>query len=190
MIAGSVNISSPTPGQQVIFVKNSEYLITHPNYSRPKVENDIALIHLPEPLNYTDHISEVKLRINDASLYLNKNVTASGFGKTADDSKSSKQLMWTTLKVIPNRVCARFYQPGQFDKSKLCTTAGTRRNPHSTCQGDSGGPLVLTGKKPFQQIGLVSFGGDSCEEGTPVAFTRINSHKDFIEDNTGLSFDD
>lgn len=149
--------------------------------------NDIALIRLPEPLNYTDHIDKVELRINDKSTYVGKNVTSSGFGKTSDSSKPSKTLMWTTLTIITNRVCARSYQSGLVDNTKLCTSAGTRVKPHSTCQGDSGGPLVLT--ETLEQIGLVSFGGDSCQRGTPVAFTRISAHKDFIEDNSGLSFD-
>lgn len=171
----------------MIFVGDSDDLITHPKYSRKKVVNDIALIRLPTPLNYTDHIDVVGLRIDDKSTYVGKNVTASGFGKTSDTSKSSKTLMWTTLTVITNRVCARSYQSGLVDKTKLCTSAGNRIEPHSTCQGDSGGPLVLT--DTLEQIGLVSFGGDSCERGIPVAFTRISAHKEFIEDNTGLSFD-
>ncbi|KAL5288495.1 hypothetical protein ACFFRR_008991 [Megaselia abdita] len=186
VIAGTVDLSGPTPDQQVIFVNDSDYLITHPNYTRKKVLNDIALIRLPQPLNYTDHIDEVDLRINDKSYYVGKNVTASGFGKTSDSSKPSKTLMWTTLTVITNQVCARSYQSGLVDNTKLCTSAGTRFKPHSTCQGDSGGPLVLT--ESLEQIGLVSFGGDSCQRGTPVAFTRVSAHKGFIEDTTGISF--
>lgn len=149
--------------------------------------NDIALIRLPQPLNYTDHISKVNIRINDDSTYVGKNVTASGFGKTSDSSKPSNTLMWTTLTVITNTVCARYYQSGLVDNTKLCTSAGTIIRPHSTCQGDSGGPLVLT--ETLEQIGLVSFGGDSCQRGTPVAFTRISAHKGFIESKTRLLFE-
>lgn len=187
VIAGSVDLSGPTEDQQVVLVNDENDLITHPKYSRKKIVNDIALIRLPQPLNYTENIDVANLRINDRSTYVGKNVTASGFGKTSDSSSPSKTLMYTTLTVITNTVCARSYQSGLVDNTKLCTSAGTRFDPHSTCQGDSGGPLVLTGST--EQIGLVSFGGNSCQRGTPVAFTRINVHKDFIEDTTGLSFD-
>ena len=49
-------------------------------------------------------------------------------------------------------------------------------------QGDSGGPLVHEGVI----YGITSFGGSvSCEDGVPVAFTRVSQYKDWIETFTG-----
>lgn len=107
-------------------------------------------------------------------------MTVSGFGKTGDDTKSSHELRYTNLKVISNRVCSMSYRPGVVDGSKICCDS---RGPHSTCQGDSGGPLVLKGT--YNLVGLTSFGGDSCEQGTPVVFTRVSAHKRFLEKYLG-----
>lgn len=39
----------------------------------------------------------------------------------------------------------------------------------------------------YTEVGIVSFGHIAgCEKGHPVAFTRITSYLDWIEENTGI----
>jgi secreted trypsin-like serine protease len=48
-------------------------------------------------------------------------------------------------------------------------------------QGDSGGPLVILIDDTYNLIGIVSFGADTgCEQGSPVAFTRVTSYLSWI----------
>lgn len=146
--------------------------------------NDIALIKLPRAVTLNDRVGLVNLDINNGSPFLNVIATASGFGKTGDDSKTD-DLMYVHLRVISNDECAQYYRPGRIDNSRLCTGSGTSNRPTQTCKGDSGGTLVQSSNK--MQIGITSF-GKKCEDGVPAVFTRINSHKRFIEETTRMSF--
>lgn len=179
VLAGSVDRSHPTEGQQVFFL-NSEDFKTHPEYDRDGIKNDITLLHLPQKINYTENIQPVKLLVDDEQTYKGKNMTVSGFGQTDDQSAASHHLRYTNLKVISNFACSLYYTPGLVESSKICCDS---RGPHSTCQGDSGGPLVLEGT--YYLVGLTSFGGGSCEKGTPVVFTRVSAHKEFLENHLG-----
>lgn len=178
---GSVNFRQP---QQSQIVPRSG-LRTHPTYNRETKANDIALIRLPTGVQLNSKVGLVQLAINDGSSYVNIITTASGFGKTGDNSRTD-DLMYVNLRVIPNNECARSFMPGRIDHTRLCTGSGSPQNPMQTCQGDSGGPLVLSSNK--MQIGLTSFGATSCEAGRPAVFTRINSHQGFIERTTGINF--
>lgn len=160
-------------------------LRTHPRYDRTTKVNDIALIRLPTSAQLNNRVGLVRIAINDGSSYVGALATASGFGKTGDNSRTD-DLMYVNLRVISNVECARSYASGGVDNSRLCTASGTLDRPRQTCQGDSGGPLVLSSERI--QIGLTSYGKKSCVRGVPVVFTRINSHKNFIERTTQMAF--
>jgi len=55
--------------------------------------------------------------------------------------------------------------------------------------GDSGGPLVVkqedNGQPFFMQVGIVSFGGRSCQRAFPVGFTRVTAFMTYISSITG-----
>lgn len=82
------------------------------------------------------------------------------------------------MVVMKNEVCSAIFSRSYIDGTKLCASGGLRFIGSAPCKGDSGGPLVLF--KTNQLMGVVSFGRGSCVKGSPVAYTRINSHKDFI----------
>lgn len=158
---------------------------THPNYNADTRRNDIALIRLPTAVTLNSRVGLIRLAINDGSSFVNSVAVASGFGKTGDNSRTD-DLMYVNLRVIGNNECEGEFRPGLIDGTRLCTGSGTPDRPMQTCQGDSGGPLVMNSNR--QLIGVTSFGGKSCEMGKPAVFTRINSHKNFIERTTGMSF--
>lgn len=159
---------------------------THPQYDNPPQTrvNDIALLKLPVPVQLNKYVGIVRLAfVNDN--YEGELTTASGFGKTGDNSRTN-ELYWVNLRVYNNGDCATYYGPGLIDNSRLCTASGSAQNPMQTCQGDSGGPLVTASNN--MQIGLTSFGYQSCETGSPAVFTRTSSHKRWIERTTGITF--
>lgn len=177
VLAGSVDLSQYTDGQQV-FNLNSNDFQTHPGFDINGIKNDVALLHLPQQLDYTENVQPAKLLVDDNQTYLGLTMTSSGFGKTSDQSAPSQQLMFTNLRVVSNLFCSLYFGP--IEKSKICCDT---RDHHSTCEGDSGGPLILAGTSNI--VGLTSFGGQSCEGGTPVVFTRVSAYKDFIEQHVG-----
>ncbi|KAL5283596.1 hypothetical protein ACFFRR_006073 [Megaselia abdita] len=62
VLAGSVDRSRPTKGQQVFFLDSQDFK-THPEYDRKGIKNDITL--LPQKINYTENIQPVTLLIDD-----------------------------------------------------------------------------------------------------------------------------
>lgn len=179
---GTTDLSQTQPGQQRFEVNNANDIITHPNYRRQGLFNDIALIRLPRDIQYTERIQPVKLAINSAATYVNQEALASGYGRIRDDMRTN-QLWWTSLRVMTNMQCMNYYG-SIITNEKLCTHTGPP--PHSTCQGDSGGPLVLTNNRML--IGVSSFVGSSCEGNAPAGFQRVNVHKRWIERTTGQTF--
>lgn len=160
-------------------------LKTHPGYDSSSRVNDIALVKLPVPVQLNKYVGVVDLAINSDETYEDELTTASGFGKTGDNSRTN-ELYYVHLRVMNNNPCSRYYSKGLIDESRLCTASGSAQHPMQTCQGDSGGPLVLASNR--KQVGLTSFGYTSCEQGAPAVFTRINSHKEFIQRTTGIHF--
>lgn len=48
---------------------------------------------------------------------------------------------------------------------------------HDACSGDSGGPLLYGTK----QVGIVSYGSDSCKGALPTVFTRVSAYSGWIQ---------
>lgn len=184
VIAGNTNITDRSTTEQIRYVERKD-LHTHPFYNPITLRFDISLIHLQEALNYNENVSQIGIVLNNQSAsYAGEIATASGFGKTGDNESVSDVLMYTSFDVISNQECVKYYSPLVIDYSNICVNT---TGPHSTCQGDSGGPLVLD--SIGKQIGLTSFGGNSCQTGIPAGFTRLSPHRFFIQYTTRLTFD-
>ena len=53
---------------------------THPNYDPYTTNNDVALLRLPKPINYTDYIRPICLPSSDVDLRSFSVCVATGFG--------------------------------------------------------------------------------------------------------------
>uniref|UniRef100_A0A3B4TWE6 Peptidase S1 domain-containing protein n=1 Tax=Seriola dumerili TaxID=41447 RepID=A0A3B4TWE6_SERDU len=133
---------------------------------RTDITNDIALVHLAEPVNmtreiillplcrlcYTGHIELDKL--NQAAL------------PVVDFQTCSKpSYWWDTLR--PSMICSALISNG--------------------CPGDSGGPFACAAAGPkttWEVHGIVSFGPRGCiKDKKPSVFTRVSAFSDWINDN-------
>ncbi|XP_065169021.1 brachyurin-like [Atheta coriaria] len=161
-----------------IRVVTTEFL-HHEDWSRFTLTNDIALVKLPEPVEFNDNIQSIGLP-SDIGNIDDLTVSVTGWGKDSDEATSvSEVLRIISVPVMPNDKCNNFYF-GIIQDTHMCTDswAGSIGTGHSTCSGDSGGPLVLEGTT---QVGIVSFGiAFGCELGYPAAFTRVSSYVDWI----------
>jgi len=160
---------------------------THPNYNTFTLHNDLALVHLPVKVEFTDTIRPVCLPtysdVGDAMDHLP--AVASGWGKPTDSASSiSPELRWVDTDTITNIICALEF-PANVNKNIICISG---RNGKSTCNGDSGGPLHLVDDAGVhKQIGITSFGsGLGCELGFHAAFTRPASYLEWIETETNV----
>ncbi|XP_071450336.1 brachyurin-like [Hetaerina americana] len=158
VILGSLTIQNGDPSQVVI---QSYQGITHPYFDMNSLQNDLSLIMLPQQIPMSPYISPIQLSSTEVGG--GQMATVSGWGKTSDDSQISPDLKYTNLVTMENSECEQYYG-GMVYNGDICCTG----NEGTTCQGDSGGPLVINGV----QIGIVSFGGQSCLQSPPV-FTRV-----------------
>jgi len=160
---------------------------THPGWSQISLHNDLALVHLPQPVNFTSEISPVCLpsysEAGEAFAHLE--AWASGWGKPTDSADSiSPVLREVETETITNLICALEF-PFQITKNVICISGAEGK---STCNGDSGGPLHLVESNGVhKQIGITSFGSSlGCEIGFHAAFTRTTSYLEWIETETNV----
>ncbi|XP_048515555.1 uncharacterized protein LOC105686124 [Athalia rosae] len=166
---------------------NGKRWFTHEDWDTETLANDIALIELEKPLEFTDRVQPIRLpkHSQTSETFVRENAIVSGWGKDSDYANGiSPVLRWIWNPILPNSECNQWYY-GAILPSHICLDGSNLR---SSCSGDSGGPLVTkeADGKPTQ-IGLVSFGISlGCAKSWPSVFTRITSYLDWIETNTNV----
>ncbi|UJR12890.1 hypothetical protein I4U23_017064 [Adineta vaga] len=157
-------------------------IFIHHEYNNKTSENDIAILHLDEPLNFTDRwISKICLpNAKSGSQYPlpNTDVVAIGWGRTGISNTSTDNLQQVSLKVIDNLMsrCSTLISNRTV---QICAYA-----PHKdTCKGDSGGPLMrfVPTKKRWELVGITSFGDFGCTSPMKAGiYTRVSVYHNFI----------
>ncbi|XP_041450551.1 brachyurin [Drosophila obscura] len=182
---GGVQRLSP---QQLIRA-NSPVVYLHPDWDSQSLENDIALLRLPEPAVFSSSIDVIRLP-GMASSHVSYDyvpATTSGWGRMSDESALiSDHLRFVVQFVESNEDCQYAY--ANIKPTNICmdTTGG-----RSTCTGDSGGPLIYY--DPLQSanilIGVTSYGKKSgCTRGYPSVFTRVTAYLDWIAEVSGVVY--
>jgi len=163
----------------------------HPDWNRYLLNNDLALIHLPTPLTWTDAIAPVCLpKRSSPALATGDMMTASGWGKIDDSifGSISEVLNKVTLPILDQTECSDYYGTSTITENVVCmdTTGG-----HGVCSGDSGGPLTWVEDGKSVTRGITSFGPSAgCLSGHPDGDTRVKNYLDWIETSTGIIVED
>lgn len=177
----------PVDGSEEVKVKD---YILHPKFFAGDdgvVLNDIALIELETPVdlskwkpiclpNFKEYPNLFVYGWGRQSTY-----TTGGFQPLVD----ARALFETHVDRISDFHCKfRYWGPLFSPNTQIC--AGTNTG---SCSGDSGGPLSTrrvgwsTSGRVYQ-VGVVSFGVEECRRGKPDVYERVDSHYNFIEENT------
>ncbi|EDS32318.1 conserved hypothetical protein [Culex quinquefasciatus] len=146
----------------------------HPQHSISKKYHDIALVELEADV-------ELNVAICPTCLWLEKYaptepMEAIGFGITGIGHDLSPHYKSLPYGLIDAQFCAA-------------------SDSQDTCEGDSGGPILISsefyeaGYRIVLQliVGVVSF-GSLCVKGSTGVYTRVEPYKDWIEQETQLSF--
>lgn len=163
----------------------TKIVLMHPQYDPHVIANDIAMVHLPILVRYSQSIQPVALPGSSlqANLFVNVWTQASGFGRHKDNINPSQQatIRAVFLKVITNNQCRIGF--GHFIRdSNICTSGA---GGVGICHGDSGGPLTVNANGQKVLIGISSFvSRDDCQLGYPSVFVRITSFMDWILSHT------
>ncbi|XP_029651212.1 chymotrypsin-C-like [Octopus sinensis] len=157
---------------------NTSSFIVHENYTRTNtfIFNDIAIVILHQPINFTKCVKAAKIAEKNAT-FDNRTCETIGWGRTKLNGPASKILLKTKLTsisfetclnqsqliILPGFICAGDFKPG---------------GAH-TCYGDSGGPLYCPDANGDMVLaGITSFGVD-CYSDINV-FSSIAFHSDWI----------
>ncbi|EEB18115.1 tripsin, putative [Pediculus humanus corporis] len=166
-------------------------IISHPNYYKPELRNDIALIRLSKKIENKTSIRPICLPKNKtfSERIMMKTDTAvvTGWGTTETGIKS-QVLLKATLPIVSSNDCLKVYKKKiPITESQIC--AGGEDGKDS-CSGDSGGPLQIVGlndegQPVYYQEGIVSFGPKNCgTEGQPGVYTKVSYYTQWIMDNS------
>ncbi|XDV45130.1 hypothetical protein PO909_013274 [Leuciscus waleckii] len=91
-------------------------IITHPDYVPSQSSNDIALLRLSEPVNFTSYISPICLAANDSVFYTGTTCWSTGWGETGfvGAKPSSGTLQEVQVNVVGNKECDCKFQDITF----------------------------------------------------------------------------
>merc|ERR1712168_1027532 len=187
VMAGAHNVRESSEPNRVEVTSYNGW--THPEWNSQIIQNDLALIELPEPVPMNSIISTSCLPNSGEVIEVGSLVTVTGWGLPSDNAGGISPVLREVrdIPVMDSEPCNDYY--GIIGPGIVCidTTGG-----RGSCNGDSGGPLVQKAgaKGPgdkWTQVGIVSFGSiEGCESGRPDGFTRTEYYIDWIKSETGM----
>ncbi|GAB6030888.1 hypothetical protein CHUAL_007720 [Chamberlinius hualienensis] len=169
---------------------NVSQLIAHEDYSLESSENDIGLIRLSRPVDFSDTIRPICLPGHSLSItsFEGKKCYISGWGKRWERGRLSVLLQELSVEVISDKFCRNLYKDIGIKvfNSNICIYAASKRK--GACSGDSGGPLMFHDEISglWYVIGIMSHRFILCSDafsGYPDIFTQVTSYLDWINEN-------
>lgn len=162
-------------------VRSVELELSHEEYNEDTNDNDISLLKLLQPLEWTERIQKIYLpRFSREETHHDKALIV-GFGKTNENyTNPSNKLMMAKVDIFPEQEAACLLDSKYKPENMIC--AGLKEGGRDTCQGDSGGPLIvhrITGSPVV--IGIVSFAREGCgRKDSPGYYTRVSRYLEWI----------
>ncbi|XP_039644021.1 chymotrypsin-like protease CTRL-1 isoform X1 [Perca fluviatilis] len=158
-------------------------IIIHPDYNNVPFNNDIALMKLSSPVNFTNYIRPVCLASNFSQFYNSTPCWATGWGRLGKDEPlpAFDSLQEVQIPVIGEKQCSCNYLPIQginITDKMIC--AGQENK--GTCQGDGGGPLQCKQSSMWIQAGISSFVIPCALDGFPDGYARVSEFQTWIMD--------
>ncbi|XP_077300192.1 CLIP domain-containing serine protease HP8-like isoform X2 [Arctopsyche grandis] len=160
-----------------------EETVIHPMYNNPLKQNDIALLRLKTPIDFTkNNVMAICLPLSEKLRNLKVidiDMIVAGWGMTENFTLSEK-LLQARIPVVANSKCAIGRRT--MSENQLCAGGETKAD---SCGGDSGGPLMhasdVNGVTKIVQQGIVSFGSIACGTiGAPAVYTYVAKYIDWI----------
>uniref|UniRef100_A0A3Q3LV34 Peptidase S1 domain-containing protein n=1 Tax=Mastacembelus armatus TaxID=205130 RepID=A0A3Q3LV34_9TELE len=162
-------------------------IVLHPKYDSNTADNDIALLRLSSPVQFTDYIRPVCLAAS-GSVFNNGTVSwVTGWGVIQEGVTlpSPKTLQEVEVPVVGNRQCNCLLGVGTVTDNMIC--AGALAGGKDACYGDSGGPMVSKQGSVWVQSGIVSFGIGCARPNLPGVYSRVSRYESWI--NSHISTD-
>jgi hypothetical protein len=169
-------------------IQGKKYLVSeviaHELYDPETLNNDIALLKLTEPIDYTNAepiklISEKDVSEGATDPGVLSWVTGYGVTRVTPETYPTT-LQKVQLPIVSNEQASTVWT--YIPETDMM--AGYRNLTKDACSGDSGGPLVVPFSGGYKLAGLVSWGSTKCN--TYGAYTRLSLFESWITANTGI----
>ncbi|XP_041986218.1 uncharacterized protein LOC121738310 [Aricia agestis] len=163
----------------------------HPTYYAGTLDNDLAILKLEHPVDYTKypHISPACLP-DKYTDYAGQRCWTTGWGKDAFGTNGKYQniLKEVDVPILGHNQCqqqlrqTRLGYNYELNPGFLC--AGGEEGKDA-CKGDGGGPLVCERGGTWQLVGVVSWGIGCGQPGVPGVYVKVAHYLDWIAQITG-----
>ncbi|CAH0384242.1 unnamed protein product [Bemisia tabaci] len=165
-------------------------LVVHPEFYAGTLYNDIAVLRLDKPVDFTQspHISPACLP-DQYSDYAGTRCWTTGWGKDAfgEQGKYQNILKEVDVPVVGFQQCQSQLQQTRlgydFKLHPGFVCAGGEEGKDA-CKGDGGGPMVCERGGTWQVVGIVSWGVGCGKYGVPGVYTKVAYYLDWIRQVT------
>lgn len=159
-----------------------ETIVTHNKYRPDTYHNDIALIKLATPIQFTRFILPACIPEPDFAekvLMRQQEGMVSGFGRLGEGRQASPILQRLAVPYVDRHTCI---ESTQLRISARMFCAGYHSSPKDACQGDSGGPHVTRYRDTYFVTGIVSWGEGCARKGKYGIYTQVSKFIPWIRE--------
>uniref|UniRef100_A0A4X2M919 chymotrypsin n=1 Tax=Vombatus ursinus TaxID=29139 RepID=A0A4X2M919_VOMUR len=164
VIAGEFDQGSDKENIQVLMIGQN------PKLNLFTISNDIALMKLATPVQFSDTVSPVCLPSSADDFPAGSTCATTGWGLTkytTTPSPPPQKLQQSSLPLLSNDECKKYWG-NKIKDSMVCPGAGGV----SSCMGDSGGPLLC------QKDG----GSSVCTTSNPGVYARVTELLPWVQE--------
>ncbi|XP_068193687.1 trypsin II-P29-like isoform X2 [Antennarius striatus] len=153
-------------------------IINHPDYDSNTQNNDISLLRLISPVDFTDFIRPVCLAADTSDVNVGLITWVTGWGniQSGVPLPFPQRLQEVSIPVVSRSDCLAVHP--ELTSNMICT--GLPEGGRDSCQGDSGGPVVSKNVTQWVLLGIVSFGIECALPNFPGVNTRVSEYEDWI----------
>ncbi|KAM4546607.1 enteropeptidase-like [Fundulus diaphanus] len=155
-----------------------DQIVIHREYNRLSKQADVAMMHLQQPINFTQWVQPVCLPVEGQSVTAGRKCFIAGWGREAEGGSLPDVLQEGQLPLVDQDQCQHLLPEYTITSSMLC--AGYPEGGIDSCQGDSGGPLMCMEDRHWTLIGVTSFGVGCGRPQKPGGYARVSAFVSWI----------
>ncbi|GFT65234.1 coagulation factor X [Nephila pilipes] len=158
-----------------------EKVFAHPHYDPNSIDNDLMLLRLETPFNFTRYVAPICLPYEDEGVPLHSRGVILGWGKRRDNKGFSTEVLHQAeVPFISKKECRKAYGDTYISYNMLC--AGFSNGQVDSCRGDSGGPLMHERKDGTWAVyGITSFGDGCGKKGKYGVYSNVYNLLDWVK---------
>uniref|UniRef100_A0A3Q0S1Z1 Peptidase S1 domain-containing protein n=1 Tax=Amphilophus citrinellus TaxID=61819 RepID=A0A3Q0S1Z1_AMPCI len=165
-----------------LLTRKLDKVICHPQYSFITHKNDICLLRLSAPVNFTNYIRPICLASENSTFNDGTSSWVTGFG-ISSNLTFPDTLQEVNVPVVGNNKCQCYNNDlvlAKVTENMICT--GPEAGGKSPCFGDGGGPLMINKDSVWIQSGIVSYSVGCAQPLRPHVYTRVSKYQKWISD--------